>query len=343
MKLPEVFSRYRTDLNLKLRSVLAKGDLPMYDMLRYHMGWLDEDFQPTETVGGKAIRPSLCLFSCEAVGGHWPDALAAAVAIELIHNFSLIHDDIQDGDTKRHHRPTVWYCWGHSHGLNAGAAMNVLANQALLESSESALPTATVLKVSQILTNACAQMIEGQVLDLTYEQKSTISVDDYLLMISKKTGALLECSLQIGSTIGTNDQAKSDGMRRFGKGIGLLFQVRDDMLGVWGLEETTGKPTASDLRGRKNSLPVVHALWHGKDTPSGNRFATIYRKKDPLADQEVTDLLTILDEMKSHQFCERIAGEQANETLSGLDTVDLTEPVRAECQELVTFLCERDF
>ena len=122
MRLPDVFSRYRPHVDGKLRQAVAKGDLPMYDMLRYHMGWLDEEFHPVNANAGKAVRPALCLFSCEAVGGEWARALPAASAIELVHNFSLVHDDIQDGDTERRHRPTVWYRWGHSHGVNSGSA-----------------------------------------------------------------------------------------------------------------------------------------------------------------------------------------------------------------------------
>ncbi len=343
MQLPDVFSRFRPHIDAELRSALSQGDLPLYDMLRYHMGWVDEEFHPTETVTGKAVRPALCLFACDSVGGDWNRALPAAAAIELIHNFSLIHDDIQDGDTKRHHRSTLWFCWGHSHGLNSGDAMNVLAHLALLHNGSTSLPAATTLNVSRILTKACAQMIEGQVLDLSYEQRPSVSVDDYLLMIGKKTGALLECALHIGAVIGSESAATVEGMRGFGFGIGRLFQVRDDILGIWGLEEATGKPTASDLHRRKKSLPVVHALWHASDNPSAARFATIYGSKEPLSDKDMTDLFTILDEVKSQDFCQGIVRDQAHQTLKELEGLELTPSTKQECQELVTFLSERDF
>ena len=343
MQLPDVFSRFRPHIDAELKVALGQGELPLYDMLRYHMGWLDEEFRPTDANTGKAVRPALCLFACEAVGGDWNRAIPAAASIELIHNFSLIHDDIQDGDTVRHHRPTLWYCWGHSHGVNAGAAMNVLAHLALFQNGAAPLPATTGLEVSRILTNACAQMIEGQVLDLSYEQRASVCVEDYLLMIGKKTGALLESALHIGAVIGSRNEATIEGMRRFGKGVGLLFQVRDDILGAWGLEEATGKPAASDLHRRKKSLPVVHALWNAKDSPSGQRFAEIYGSKEPLSETDVADLFTSMDEVKSNDFCQQIVREQAAQTLEELNVIELPPSTRQECQELVTFLAERDF
>ena len=343
MELPDVFARYRPHIDAKLKDALAGGDLTLYQMLRYHMGWLDEEFRPAESNAGKAVRPALCLFACEAVGGDWPQALPAAAAIELIHNFSLIHDDIQDGDTERRHRPTVWYRWGHSQGINAGAALNVLGHLAMFPDGAVPQPAATALEVSRILTNACVEMIEGQVLDLNYEQRRSISVDDYLLMIGKKTGALLESSLHIGAVIGSQDKAVIEGMRSFGKGIGLLFQVRDDCLGVWGEEEATGKPAASDLHRRKKSLPVVHALWNANNVSSAERFAEIYGSKDPLSEQDVADLFTILDEVKSYEFCQGIAREQSYQALEALDGIELSPSAREECEELATFLLEREY
>lgn len=343
MQLPDVFSRYRPFVDERLKVALDRGDLPLYKMLRYHMGWLDEEFRPSAANTGKAVRPALCLFACEAVGGDWRRALPAAASVELVHNFSLVHDDIQDGDTERRHRKTLWYLWGHSHGLNAGDAMNVLANLALAEDAGCNLQPATALQVSRLLTTACAEMIEGQTLDLSYEQRPTVSVGDYLLMIGKKTGALLEASLHIGATIGAQDARTVEGMRRFGKGIGLLFQVRDDVLGVWGKEETTGKPAGSDLRRRKKSLPVVHALQQGRQQSAAQRFGEIYATKDALTEEQVASLLGALNELGTLAFCEGLAEQQARATLTELDSLELRPSARRECEQMVRFLVERDF
>jgi len=205
------------------------------------------------------------------------------------------------------------------------------------------LPAAKTLEVSRLLTGACAEMIEGQALDLNYEQRATVSVDDYLLMIGKKTGALLECSLHVGAVIGTEDRRAIEGMRLFGKGIGMLFQVRDDMLGVWGLQEATGKPAASDLRRRKKSLPVVHALQEARHNQAAQRFPVIYGSKDPLADEQVGELLEVLDRVGSKRFCHGLAETHALDSLHQLEGLEIPRGARKECEELVTFLMERDY
>ncbi len=340
MALPDVFTRYRPAIDAGLRQALDGGASDLYAMLRYHMGWLDEEGRPTEGASGKAVRPALCLFACEAAGGVAEQALPAAVAIELVHNFSLIHDDIQDGDTERHHHPTVWYRWGHSHGVNAGDAMFVLGHQALIASD--GLAPRTALAVSRILTRACAEMIEGQVLDLTFEQRASVGVEEYLRMIGKKTGALLEGSLHMGAVIGCEDPATIEAMRCFGNALGLLFQVRDDMLGVWGVAERTGKPVGSDIHRRKKSLPIVHAL----ETAEGagrERLVEIYRKDAPLDEADIESVLGVLADLGTQQVCEAIADKQADRSVAELDTVELSPKARRECEELTQFLLKRDY
>lgn len=340
--LPDVFVRYRPLITQGLRTALAEGTLPLYDMLRYHMGWIDEEGRPAESNSGKAVRPALCLFACEAVGGRATQALAAAVAIELIHNFSLLHDDIQDGDTHRRHRPTVWYRWGLSHGLNAGDALFVLGQMAVCGNIGEPLPPAMALRVSRLLTRACADMIEGQVLDLTFEQRPSIGVRDYLQMIGKKTGALLECSVHMGSLVGAREQATVEAMRTFGKGLGLLFQVRDDVLGIWGSPEKTGKPAGSDIQRRKKSLPIVHALESARGT-ARDRLLAIYRKHDPLTQEEIADVLQLLRDLGSEQFCQDLAREHAEQSLRMLAGAAISPAARRECDELTRFLMEREY
>ncbi len=340
--LPDVFSRYRAPLAAGLRAAIGNEDHPLYDLLRYHMGWQDENGLVVESSTGKGVRPTLCLFASEAVGGEWQSALPAAIAIELIHNFSLIHDDIQDGDKERHHRPTVWYLWGHSHGLNAGVAMNVLANRALAPNGVSSLPAEKALQVSLILTRACTQMIEGQVLDLSFEQRSTIRVSDYLTMIGKKTAALLESSLHMGAVIGTEDGPIIEAMRAFGTDLGFMFQVRDDMLGIWGVQDKTGKPTGSDIHRRKKSLPIVHAL-ESAEGGARERLVSIYRSDRPLTDADIADVLSIMDDLDTAGFCGSLAKEHGERGLEALAHIELGPKARAECQEMTAFLLERDY
>ena len=341
MALPDVFSRYRTAVNKGLARAVGEDRAPLSDMLRYHLGWIDEAGNASEANSGKAVRPALCLFSCEAVGGTWRRALPAAVAIELIHNFSLIHDDMQDGDTERRHRPTVWYLWGYSHGLNAGAAMNVLGNLAVFSHDDPSDPE-TDLAVTRILTEACLRMIEGQVLDLSFEQRRTIGVHEYMDMIGKKTGALLAASLHMGAVIGTTSQVSVGGMLRFGHSLGRLFQVRDDMLGVWGLQGKTGKPRASDLRRRKKSLPVVHAL-SAAEGETRKHFLDLYGSDRPLEDDDIDEILNILDGLGTEAFCRGLAEECVGETEEALSAVELSAPARRECADLTQFMLEREY
>ena len=339
--LPNVFTRYRGDIRAGLKAALPASPSPLYDMLRYHLGWQDEQGRPAEANVGKEVRPALCLFACEAVGGSKEQALPPAVAIELVHNFSLIHDDIQDGDSERRHRKTVWYVWGQSHGINAGDAMHALGNLALLTTPAATLPQERRLEISRILTRASLEMIEGQVLDLSFEQRPSVRVDDYLTMISKKTGALLEASLHMGAVAGAADALTVDAMRLFGKGLGLLFQVRDDMLGIWGAQDKTGKPAASDIHRRKKSLPIVHALQHAKGA-SRDRMVAIYRSDHPLSEAEVRDVLAVLDEVDAADYCTGLAREHAERSLSSLASVELSTAARGEFHQLVQFLMERE-
>lgn len=342
MDLPSVFTRYRPAITQGLREALTESDLPLYGMQRYHLGWQDEHGKPLEANSGKAVRPALCLFACEAVSGQWRTALPAAIAVELIHNFSLVHDDIQDGDTHRRHRATVWYLWGHSHGVNAGDAMNILGNLAMFGGDGAALPPQTALTASRILTKACADMIEGQVLDLSFEQRAAVRVDDYLVMISKKTGALLAASLHMGAAIGTREERTTAAMLEFGKGLGLLFQVRDDMLGVWGKSEVTGKSASNDIHRRKKSLPVVHALEHAKG-PSRDRLQTIYKSDTQLTDADLADVLTIFTEVGSARYCEELAQQTASASLRHIETIEIAPQAKRECAEMTRFLLEREY
>src|SRR5205823_4160840 len=208
----------------------------LYRIIRYHMGWEEPDGRPGPGAGGKALRPALCLLACEAVGGDIDRCLPAAAAIELIHNFSLIHDDIQDQDRERHHRPTVWTVWGVPQGINAGDGLWALANRAFLRGAERGVDAAIILRAYAMLNDACLTMIEGQALDLSFEEGraagdglAPVTVEAYLDMIARKTGALLAASLGIGALVGSGDALTAAAFHRFGAQLGRIYQVQDDL------------------------------------------------------------------------------------------------------------------
>ena len=255
-----------------------------HEMLTYHMGWTGEGAGPEAT--GKRIRPLLVLLCTAACGADWNSALPAAAAIELVHNFSLVHDDIQDNSDIRRGRPTTWVKWGMPMAINVGDALFVLSNQAIinLKRSHSA---EIVVKAAEIFHDTCLELTRGQFLDMSYEERNDLAVEDYWPMISGKTAALLSACCHIGALLGGADDAAQDAYRAFGHYLGLAFQVQDDILGIWGDEALTGKSVASDLIEGKNSLPVLAGLG------ANGKFAERW-KQGPLRADEVQELARIL-------------------------------------------------
>ena len=223
MALPKSFDKYAPVLDARLKASIDGRRLFLYDMLRYHMGWVDDRGATITGSSGKGLRPMMCLWACEAVGGNWEDALPAAVALELVHNFSLIHDDIQDGDEERRHRPTVWSIWGNAQGINAGDSMRGLATLTLVNGGH-CYPKKKLMAALAGLEQACLEMIEGQYLDISYEERTETTTDQYLDMISRKTGALIECSFYLGALIGTDSQKPSSLSSNVGGSWGWSFR-----------------------------------------------------------------------------------------------------------------------
>ena len=348
--IPSLLGRYRAELEEALRAAIPAGgpDL-LYRMMRYHLGWEDEQGLPLTNAGGKGLRASLCLWACEAVGGPWGRALPAAVALELIHNFSLVHDDVQDGDVERRHRPTVWSVWGAPQAINAGDSLLVLGRRALLglhdegpsAALRTGLPTPRVLLACRILDEACRELIEGQCLDLGFEATLDVSPEAYLEMIGKKTGALLEASLHLGALAGSEDDALAMRLARCGRLLGLAFQIRDDILGVWGASEVTGKPVAADIRRRKKSLPVVYTLAVAQDRARED-LLRLYAQ-DSLSDGDVARVLEIVESSGARDYCQRMAEERIAEALAELEGAAISSAALRDFQELTIFLLERDF
>jgi geranylgeranyl diphosphate synthase type I len=257
MDLKPLFSH----IELELQKQVSRLDTPrtnrFHEMLTYHMGWTGEGAGPEAT--GKRIRPLLVLLCTSSCGANWQSALPAAASIELVHNFSLVHDDIQDNSPTRRGRETAWVKWGAPMAINVGDALFVIANQAVTDLKEN-YPAEIVLRAAEILNNTCLELTRGQFLDIAYEDRTDLTVEDYWPMISGKTAALLSACCHVGSLLGGADDSKQEAYRSFGHYLGLAFQVQDDILGIWGDEAVTGKSAASDLVEGKNSLPVLAGL-----------------------------------------------------------------------------------
>ena len=343
-ELPAMFARYKSWVEEELsRSVLSTESVGLYVLLQYHMGWVDRwGNQGRSAISqGKALRPTLCLFACEALSQDFTRAVPAAAALELIHNFSLIHDDIQDQDQERRHQPTVWHLWGVPKALVAGNGMQSAGDLALLNMAhKTALPEVTI-KVSQLLTNNYLEMIEGQCLDLDFEAKTAITTEEYLRMIACKTGALIRSGLEIGALVATDDTTVFRAFSRFGNCLGRTFQIRDDFLGIWGDVSTTGKAIGNDIRRRKKSFPVVFALNHA-DGQARHDLLEIYNRHE-LNEDDVTRVLSVLDEVGARENSQRIIEASAGDALDALEEVSLPSWAREEAEGLVDFLARREY
>ncbi|MBM3933227.1 MAG: polyprenyl synthetase family protein [SAR202 cluster bacterium] len=338
--LPSIFQRYRSPLRAALRRSLASDTLPVYRMLRYSMGWNDADGKPINATEGKALRPTLCLFGCEATGGTIERGMPAAVALELIHHFSLIHDDIQDRDETRHHRPTLWAMWGIPVALVAGNTMRVVADRTLWQLVGNGVPHRAALQVAALLTEAYLQMIEGQYLDLAYEGQPDISLDDYLGMISRKTGALIRCSLHVGAVLGAQDDTTAAAFRECGRSLGYVFQIRDDVLGIWGDEKLTGKPVGADIRRKKNSLPIVYAMSRARGAEK-EELMRIYKKESPDS-SDVDSVLGIMARLKTQEYAQSLAAENCERALGHIRDVALAPGFDSDINEVARFLLVRE-
>lgn len=284
MDVKALLSNLESELQRQIARLDASRTKPFHEMLTYHMGWTGEGAGPEAT--GKRIRPLMVLLCTASCGSDWQPALPAAAAVELVHNFSLVHDDIQDNSDKRRGRPTTWVKWGMPMAINVGDALFVMSNQAIIDLKEN-YPAEVVVKAAEILHNTCLDLTRGQFLDMSYEKRMDLAVEDYWPMISGKTAALLSACCHIGSLLGAADEAKQDAYRSFGHYLGLAFQVQDDILGIWGDEAVTGKSAANDLIEGKKSFPVLAGL------ATNGRFAARW-KQGAMRAEEVQEYARIL-------------------------------------------------
>lgn len=293
----------------RLDTPLAK---PFHEMLTYHMGWTGEGAGSEAT--GKRIRPLMLLLCTASCGASWRLALPAAAAVELVHNFSLVHDDIQDNSDKRRGRPTTWVKWGAPMAINVGDALFVLSNQAIVELKEN-YSSDVVVRAAEILHNTCLDLTRGQFLDMSYEKRIDLTVEDYWPMISGKTAALLSACCHIGSLLGRADEAAQDAYRSFGNYLGLAFQVQDDILGIWGDEAVTGKSAANDLIEGKKSLPVLAGL------NANGKFAERW-KRGAIRATEVEELARVLANEGGYEVAINAAKQMTDLALMSLREAD---------------------
>lgn len=339
--LETIWQRYRTELETEVKFAVGEASLPMYDMMRYHLGWINAQGNPQTATIGKRLRPVLCLLACQAVGGDWRQALPAAASVELVHNFSLIHDDIQDRSPSRRGRATVWHIWGQPQAINVGDGMHALALSSLLRLEDAGVTHQKVVRAARILGEASLKLCEGQYLDINYENRLDICINDYLEVIGCKTAALFRCSLEIGALLGTDDESLLARLKLFGYYLGMTFQVHDDVLSLWGDEKVTGKPNTSDIRMKKKTLPIVYAL---EKTKGEDRklLWSIYKKKT-VGPADIETVLHILNRLDAQGYVQGMSDKHYRQALSELNAVNIPAAAKEDLQAIAAFLLKRQY
>lgn len=318
----------------------SDSDLPLYNVLRYHLGVVNDRFQDERSDPGKRLRSKFCLLCCDAAGGDPRMAVPVAAAVELLHNFTLIHDDIQDRSALRRHRPTIWSIWGVPQAINAGDAMFAAAHIALNESTRRGVPPDVTMELSTTLHLTTLRIVEGQVLDLGFEQRNDVSSGEYLEMISGKTAAIIRFACWAGARISGLSEEHAAAFGEFGHAIGMGFQIRDDYLGVWGTAATTGKSPADDIRRRKQALPVL-LLKERASTAERNRIQRLYAQ-DELAPREIRSVLGLLGAYTVSDSVQMHVAHWHDRALALLDGLPLSGESANALQSLLGGLVTRD-
>jgi geranylgeranyl diphosphate synthase type I len=303
----------------------------------YHLGLAEADGAPSPgRPGGKALRPALALLSARAAGAPPERGVASAAAVEFVHNFSLLHDDIMDGDTERRHRPTAWTVFGAGAAILAGDALLALAQDILLSD-----PAPQSVWAARCLSAAVQRLITGQGADLAFERRDDVTLSECLEMAGDKTAALMACACSIGAIHVGAPASLAMGLAAFGAHVGLAFQLTDDLLGIWGAPEVTGKPVRSDLRARKKSLPIVAALTGGSD--AGRELGALLAAGRPLTEDDLIRGAGLVEVAGGREWAEAEADSQLAAAMKSLAETEMPDDVRAEFGGIAGFITARQY
>jgi len=327
----ELLAESRAIVDPALRAAVDTLPSSMRHIVGYHFGWWNEQSEAILADPGKALRPALVLTAAQAVGGDLRRVLDGAVAVELVHNFSLLHDDVIDGDLTRRHRPTAWSVFGASPAILAGDSLLALAMDVLAAGGQPMSSRATGM-----LGAAVQRLLDGQSADIDFERRNDVDIDATLAMAAAKTGSLLGCACAIGVLLGGGRPAQVLRLAQFGENLGLAFQFADDLLGIWGDPAATGKPVHSDLASRKKSLPVVAALTAG--TPAGRAFAAKYA--EPPGDLGAEAAL--IEAAGARIWAQARADELLERAVEALAAAEPEPRAEAELTALARFATRRD-
>ena len=335
MKSPQALNRVMELVEPELVNSVKKLSNELLPVIEYHFGWktIKGIKAPEDT--GKRLRPSLAVLSAEAVGRDMEVAIPGAVAVELIHNFSLIHDDIIDGDKERRHRPSAWTAFSIEDALIAGDALHTLAFQVLLEEN-----TPERVQAARRLVDATTTMISGQAADMTFDDLPTISFEECLKMEAAKTGALLGYSSSVGAILSGADENTCNALEVFGYELGLAYQAVDDVLGIWGDPKITGKPAGNDLREKKKSMPVSIVL--SANNSDSEKLLEIFSTTEDLDEEEIVKASALIENAGGREATLEEADEHLKRAIEFLNNADIRKETFCELEEIAHFVVNRD-
>jgi len=325
-------------LDVPMREAVGRLAAPVQNVAAYHFGWVDADGTAAEAHRGKAIRGTLAVLSAQAVGAPASEGVPGALAVEFVHNFSLLHDDVMDGDTERRHRSTAWTVFGSSAAILAGDALLALAFETLLQ-----VDPVRAQPAGRSLAAASQRLIVGQVGDLDLERRLDVTLAECLEMAAGKTASLMACSASIGAHLAAGSADAVRALDEFGYELGLAFQLVDDLLGIWGASASTGKPVGADLRARKNSLPVVAAMNSG--TAAGAELRSLYGSGalNPEADDDaVARASALVDEAGGRAWAVDESQRRLDRACEALAGTDLDQPTTQLLTQIAQYVTARD-
>ena len=319
-------------LQYALAHMIPEGNKELKEMLAYHMGWVGEGAGPKAT--GKRLRPLLVLMVNEACGGEWKQAVPAASSLSFLHNFSLIHDDIEDDSDTRRGRPTIWKKWNMPQALNSGDLMFSFSYGCMMHLAEVGHSPETTLQALKLLQETISQLVHGQHLDMAFENRDDVTLAEYWQMINGKTAALISCACQMGALLAGASVEQQQQLAHFGRSLGLAFQVQDDWLGIWGDPEMTGKSASMDLITHKKTIPILYGLEQDKE------FARRWHLG--FEPEEINNLAELLKKEGAQAYTESEAQRLTQEALSALDnTFSKENPIAQNLVQLAEKLTKR--
>ena len=337
MSMPLSIEHLSSLVDTELSSIVTSRNMPLYDMMSYHMGWRDEPGRLEAGVPKQRSLGVLCLLACRAAGGHMEDALPAAAAVELVNNFCQIHDDVQGGNPSRDNRDAVWWVWGPAQAINAGDGMHALARLSLFRLSERGVSPPTTFRAIQLLDEASLRTCEGRFQDLEAQERIDLSVEKYLNMASDKSGALISCAMTLGGLVATEEKATLEALGSFGAQLGVAIQLQDNLRELWSEDEESFVPSLN-LMNKTKVFPVVFAL-ENASVSDKRKLGDIYFKR-VLERDDIIGLRLVLDQLGAREGTEKLVAQCHAEALSALSTPGISDEGRADIAKFAGSLLE---